>query len=380
MPIISEISELKKYIGAAGNVSIKMTDLEPFLDLVGHQHLRPWLGKTTYEELRDNHASSPVASLLPYVQRPLALLGMYEYSKVNGIMITGSGNVRIEGDNKKTAYKYQENAYRSVMLEQGWESIERMLEYLDENEDDYLAWKVEAAARHRSLFINYASTYRDLYGKQVSRFVFETLRPIIEELEDFIFIPMLGEKFFRSIKADILAGNLREVEADAPLIRRKELVLLIQKVLVHFAMKEGIQRNWVRFDGDRVVQYETLEPQGNQKAAVAKNEPVANQLRHNVDFANRHINAVKKHLETYQLAPTFEEYTLWQEDVKAYLNLGKILGRELGLHEDIEALKLEHLDPDTLEPLPKYQHRSPCGCWEVCNCATAKSDSGTFIF
>lgn len=374
MPIISEISELKSYIGAAGNVSIRMEDLSPFLDLVGHQHLRPWLGKTTYEELRDNHTDSPIASLLPYAQRPLALLGMYEYSKVNGIMITGSGNIRVEGENKKTAYKYQENAYRQVMLEQGWESIERMLEYLDDNEDDYLAWKVEAAKRHRSLFINYASTYRDLYGKQVSRYVFETLRPIIEELEEFLFVPMLGQPFFDAIKQNILDNDLEE-EIN---VRRKELVQLMQRVLVHFAMKEGINRNWVRFDGDRVVQYESLEPQGNQKAGVAKNEPVAHQLRHNIDFANRHINAVKKHLETYQLDPTFEEYIAWQEEIKVIKTLSKILLRDIEAHEDIEALKAEYLDPDTLNALPKYQHRRPCGCWEVCKCADTKSDSGTF--
>lgn len=369
MPIIRTISELKNFIGGAGNVSLNIADIQPFLDLVGQQHLRPWLGNTTYAALEAETIVAPYAALLSFVQRPLAFLAMLEYVKVNAIMISGAGNFRIESDEKKTAYKYQENQYRAVMQEQGWESIERMLRYLDENSTTFTAWAAdEARKNHRGLFINYAEDFRNLYGKTISRYIFETLRPVIEEVEDTALLPYFGTPFFDALKTDIQDNTLAG--------KRKELVRLAQKVIVHFSIREGIKRNWVKFEGDRVVQTETLEPQGYQKDAPAGKDETATLLRHSEDWGNRHVATVLSFLEANIEEPTFLLYKTYNEEQRDLKTLSKLLKRKV-LASELATLRPEYLDAFG-EVLPDKRPQKLCGCRENCHCSTQKN-TGTFI-
>lgn len=301
--LFSDLFDFKTYIGGGANVSLKMNSLAPTIRSTAEKHLQGWLGELLTEAM-DNAAAPDAAltTLLPYLKRPLALLTMYEYSAIGAIQFTESGIQRIENDRYKTAYKYQENEYKKHMLETGYEAIEQLLRFLDENAADYPTWQNDPVfEKNKALFLNYAAEMRASYSSYISRYTFDLLRPLIEDIECFALVPLFGQPFFDELKTAIRQGNL---SAD-----QKKVVQLSQKAIASFAIEEGMSRHWVRLEGRNVVQTELLGDQSAEKSAAAGNQPLGYSVRKNDEWANRHINKLKTYLaDNLDLFPTYKTY------------------------------------------------------------------------
>jgi len=150
---------------------------------------------------------------------------MYEYSQIGAIQFSEGGAFRSESEGLKSPYKYQEEAYRQQMLQHGFESIERMLNYLEDNEVKYPLWQADPAyQRNKAHFVNTATDFRLLYGKQLSRYIFEILRPIMDEVETFAILPILGQAQYDDLKEGI---SLKALTAD-----ETALIQLIRRAVV----------------------------------------------------------------------------------------------------------------------------------------------------
>lgn len=304
MSLFASISSMKSFIGGAANVSIEMDSIGPVIDLAAQKHIVPWIGPAQWADLVDNLNSPSAAqtALLPYVQRPLAMLAFYEYAHIGGVQFSEAGIFRVETDEMKSAYKYQENQYKTWMLENGHEALELMLRFLHDNKSDYPLWAASTAfSRHLSLTINYAADFRNLYSHYLSRYTFELIRPAIEDVETFAILPMLGEEQFDRIKAGIPAGDLTADETT--------LLSLIQRAVADFAVKEAAERLWVRIEGKNVVQVEGLEPQTYDKYSSPIAGALGIKLRHQELTANRHISRLRKYLDdNSDKFPLYEAY------------------------------------------------------------------------
>lgn len=293
--IFTDISEFKDHVGGGVNQSMSMASLKPWIEMAMQAHVLPWLGAGTWSALVANmDAQNPDAdltALLPYVQRPVALLTMYEYSQIGNIQVGEGGLYRAETDDLKSPFKYQETAYRQQMLQHGFESIERMLNYLEDNEAKYPLWQADPAyQRNKEHFINTALDFRLLYGKLLSRYEFEIIRPIMEEVETFAILPIIGQAQYDDLKEGIA---LKALTAD-----EQALIQLIRRAVSHFTMQEAIERHWVQFNGNRVVQVETLEPQGYEREGSAQRAPFSTKWRHHQLLANRHISYIRHYLSS----------------------------------------------------------------------------------
>ena len=291
--LFNDISDFKNYVGGGANVSLKMATLDPAILAAAENHIILWLGQGQWDQLVTAVAGTPTTeeeALIPYVARPLAMLAMYEYEQIGGIQIGEAGFHRIEDDTRRSAYKYQENNYSDWMLNNGYENIERMLKFLEANEANYPLWQADPAyQRNKALFLNYAAEFRAAYSKYISRYTFEILRPLLEDIETFALVTLMGQTLFDALKDGLLLKALSTKESI--------LVEHIQRALANFAIEEGIRRHWVRLDGKKVVQSERLEPQSSEKQGLPP-MPIADMaLRHNELFANRHISYIKKYLE-----------------------------------------------------------------------------------
>lgn len=310
--IFNDISEVKDFIGGGANLSIDMDSILPVMHDAARDHLLPWLGKDQWLALVDavenDDAGTEEEALLPYVRRPLAHLTFYEYSKIGGIQFSESGIFRTETENMKSAYKYQENEYRNYMLTKGYEAIEELLAFLEANEADYALWSVSRAyTRNKALLINDATTFRDCYAGYLSRYTFEILRPIIEDLEIFAILPLIGQDQFDALKTAILEKSLTAEQT--------ALLGHIQKAVASFAVREGSKRLLVRIEGRNVVQTENLEPQSYEKSTSAAGNAISLKLLQQEAWGNRHISYIKKflddHLEDYPL------YSAWIDEQEA---------------------------------------------------------------
>lgn len=292
--LFANITELKTVLGGAVNTSVELDSLSPAFHAAVYNHLVEWISEAFWQEFKTAYdadsLSAEQTALLPYLQRPLAKLAMYEYQQIGTVQFTESGLNRIETETHKSAYRYQETAYSNFMLLNGYEDLERLLVYLDTNKADFATWTAsDAYTRHRSLFITYAGEFRRAYGKQVNRYVFEIMRPIMSDIETFAILPLLGEDQFNDLKAKLLAGTAGAEET--------ELHNRIIRAIANYAMEESIKRELVQHDGNKVVQLESSILQSNTTKRVPDSTHLDVTIRHSHEFANRHLSYVKEYLD-----------------------------------------------------------------------------------
>lgn len=301
----TNIEDLKLYVGGGANQSMELASMEPGLYAALHTHLKKWIGLTFWQEIFDavegESLSAAQTALLPYLKRPLAMLGLYEHTKVGTVQFGEGGLFRVETTDMKTAYKYQGTDFKRFYLVNGYEALEHLLTYLENNEADFPTWVDSTGyTRNKSLILNTAEEFRQHYSNDISRFTFESLRPLIEDVELFAIRDLLGEEQYLDLKASIMDKDLTEKET--------QLVYLLQRAMANFTAKEGIRRSWIRFEGNSLVSVELLEPQGYAR----EGSPIAGQMSLALimqdEWANRHLSYVVKYL-----ADNLEEFTLYSD-------------------------------------------------------------------
>jgi hypothetical protein len=254
-------------------------------------HIRVWLGDAQWNALvaAVDSPSTAQESLIEYVRTPLAMLTMYEYSKIGSVEFGEMGLHRTETEERKGAYKYQENEYREYMLRNGYEALEQLLDFLEENESDYALWQSSTGYdRNKSLYINTAAAFRDAYSFNIDRYTFESFRALMADVETFAILPVLGAEQHEALKTGIADKNLTNAQS--------ALVNLVQKAVAHFTVELAAIRNWVTIKDNALVQNEILEPQGFTREGTAPGQAVSAMLSQNNVLANRHVSYIKKYL------------------------------------------------------------------------------------
>lgn len=264
--LFTNLDDFKAHVGGAISQTIEITSLAPVIADTARRHLVPYLSLDFYTDLVAAHAGTPSTeeeALLPYVQRCLALLTMYEYAKVGGIEFSEGGIHRIETDNKKTAYRYQEKQYSEYMIEKGYDALEEMLKFLESNISDYPDWATtEEAEMHLSPLLNYASDFRMQMNVQCDRYTFECLRPLIGEVETFAVQALVPAVFWADFKHAHIDDALTAEEIE---LRKR-----MRKAIAHRAMQEAIEQHWVQVTKGRIIVTEEF----GEQSQVNRTSPV----------------------------------------------------------------------------------------------------------
>jgi hypothetical protein len=303
------ISEFKTFVGGGVNMSVSLEGMAPWIHAAARRHLFPWIGEGIYQELLGAYNADSLSldqqNLLPYLQRPLALLGVYEYSMVNAVQFTEHGIQRMENDHMKSAYKYQESAFREQMLETGYESKELLISYLVDNEDTFPSFRDSAqGARNKNVFLNSALTFRAVYSNYVSRRTYEILRALIEDVEALAISDTIGEETYNDLLVKYHSGSQNNIEDKA--------VQLIHKAVASLAIEEGMRRHLVLLKGTSVVQSETEGDDYRTNDKRPTNASLDVTLHQSYIHGNRHINRLISYLTDNQ--DSFPDYSPPQEE------------------------------------------------------------------
>jgi len=214
--LFSTFADFKNYVGGRVNTSLELDSLAPTIWETARRHVVPNLSQTEYDALVVAAQGTPTIAqqaLLPFVKRTVAVLTMYEYSKVAGIEMSDSGFHRRETESLKSAFRYQEKQYQEDAREKGYDNLELMLKYLSDNAATYTGWAAtEEAKRHREPLLNYASTFRILTDYKCDRYTLEALRPIISSVQMFGVEKQLPASFWTGFITRHVAGTLTAPE------------------------------------------------------------------------------------------------------------------------------------------------------------------------
>lgn len=263
--LFSGLPDFKQYVGGSINTSLQIESLDPIIWQTARRWLVPYLGQSFYDSLVA--ASSPnlaQTALLPYVKRALAWLTLMEYAAVGSIEFGESGIHRIESETRKAAYRYQEKAYQDKCRDNGFNALESMLIWLDDHASDHSSWvSTEEAQAHLSLLLNYAKDFRLLNQAECSRYTYETMRPIIREVEHWAAEQLLPATFW--------AGFITRHINDTLTAKEKVLRTMMRTSICHLSIQQAMQRHWVKVEGGRVFVVEEFGEQSNSNRTMPNN-------------------------------------------------------------------------------------------------------------
>lgn len=256
--LFSTFADFKSFVGGRINTSIQLESLEPTIYDTARRHIVPWLGLEFYEAMVTAAAGdTPEAeetALFPYIKKPLALLTLYEYLKVGGVEVGESGIHRVESENRKSAFRYQEKLLSESVLEHGYDALEQMLLFLDREQSTYTDWRdSEEGQRHLSSLLNYAKDFRLLTSHQCDRYTFEALRPILADVEVWGAEKLLPAGFWDGFKSRYLDNDLSDAE--------KVVLKYMRNAFAHRALEQATSLQWVQIRSGRIYVVEEFGEQ-----------------------------------------------------------------------------------------------------------------------
>lgn len=289
------ISDLKKHIGGGANMSVEIESISPSIRDAADMYIRPWLGDTLMQELEAaffaDVFSIEQSNLIEYMNRALAKFAAYKYSKIAAVQVSETGILRGENESFKTAFRYQEDSYRAEMIDSAYEALESLLKFLSENRAKYPNWiNSEGQTKHDNSFLRYTSELRANYSSYVGRQTYETIRPIIEDVQCFAIESTIPAALFDRLKTAYLenTGTTKE----------KAAIAIIQRIIANFSIEEALLRHWVYVSGNRILHKESAGDQAAHNTKAASNAQVDTKFRQHDITANRYISKLTNYIKS----------------------------------------------------------------------------------
>jgi len=219
-----DAEEIKQYISV--NVSLELDTVKPYITQAERKYIKRLLGTAQYNELLSYYNSTNIsgsgsgsgtnlatpaklAELLEYVQLPLINLACYMGFDMLVTKLGNMGAYRAENDKQKGLYQYQEVSMKNTFKTSGFDALDDLLVYLEENKADFPNWLNSSAYTNTRLnFINSTSEFDQIYPINDSRLVFLTLKKYMRLIENSEIVGGICKTQFDEIKTQIAADSL----------------------------------------------------------------------------------------------------------------------------------------------------------------------------
>ena len=246
MSELIDITAFKTFV--PGTESLKWEQVKPFIVIAQDKYLKPRIGAELLDDCLTEYAKgvndqdADFKKILPYLQRVVAHYGFILAIPSVTVNLTGSGLHQIVGENKKPLFQWQKLDYENLHQELAAQAIDDLLKVLAENKaapflEDFI--ETEEYARIFSSLINFASEFQQYYNIGSSAKTFQSLRPIIKEVEEFYIKPSISREFFDAL--------IEELQTNGELSDNNEkLMMWLGPALCHYTVARSIGRLQVK--------------------------------------------------------------------------------------------------------------------------------------
>lgn len=228
--LINSLSEIKSVLPVgAGNDFLR---LRVHLQNAENAFVIPLLGSNMYAELEEFYLSPPMGEPTPVQTSMQALLQKVQHATVHlgyflgfdflNISVTDMGFSRLESDRAKSLYKYQEDNLREYFRSAGFNALDDILVFLEENIGDFGEFRASPSwTVFRQSFIPTARVFNEILFINGSRLTFLRMRPHMAHVEETMILPLLGRENMELIRSEMVKEDpAPKVTAILPLIRR----------------------------------------------------------------------------------------------------------------------------------------------------------------
>lgn len=234
--LFKSITEIKEYLSVSKDLAFDK--IKPYIESAERDFILKLLGKEQYAELQ-THYDEPgedekLKALLQLVQTALINLAFYRGFSFLSVKISDQGFQRVEGDKFKGLFMNQEKNLKETFKVDGHNSLDRVLEYLEDNIADFEKFKLSANYTIRkNALIPDTATFDAIYDINNSRLVFLKLRRFMKQVEDLDLLPVIGAPLLTRIKT--------ELAKDEPDEKITALVPALREPIAYLSIARGIK-------------------------------------------------------------------------------------------------------------------------------------------
>jgi hypothetical protein len=304
MAIITTKDKMKLYLAISQNTELET--INPYLNRADREFIIPEIGKAMFDDLllylADESSSSAVgytadADLLARLEEVEVNFGFHLGFDMLAVHVSEAGIQRVESNDRKTAYQYQEQNLRQNLLESGHEVLGSTLEFLEENKDVYTTWAedTEIYNKFKRHLINTPGVFQNYYDIQNSWAIFFKIRSIFTRVEDLYLEPILGEEFLTEIKDAIVADDTSDIA---------DLLKLIQKAMAYLTISNALHTRIVQLGKDGFLEMR----KNSTKNQSDENERLSSAIVENKTIGDQYLKKITEHLNTKASATVYQTY------------------------------------------------------------------------
>lgn len=218
MSLIKSIDEVKNYLSV--DISMQDKTIMPYIKPAEEQVIR-LLGKEQYLELDEyynyadeDESDEELDALLPYVQRPIVNFAFFMGLSMLNVSIGENGIAVVSNSNLTPASKQRTDDLKADLEKAAYDALESLLEFLEENIDDYDSWSgSDAYAYQYSYLITSARRFDELLRINRSRLTYLQWLPTMADVELLEIYPVVSKDFCDELKTEMIADDVSEDNA-----------------------------------------------------------------------------------------------------------------------------------------------------------------------
>jgi hypothetical protein len=296
--LVTNNTEIRKFLPAS--VSITFARIEPFIEVAEKKYIKEVFGLAFLTELNAYHKletqdNEYLNEVLSMTQRSVTYLAFYEGFDILSVSIKDTGFFRVENNENKSLFNYQEKKLRDYFSNTGYNTLEDVLEYMEANLAQFTTWAdSDAYQNNRKYFINSAKEFTEIYKPlKKSRLVFLNIQSDLKAAEDFDIKSILGTALFDKLKDLVLDKDIEEAE----FIEYKKLLPYVQNVLAYRTVVRCIKNLGANFT-DKGLFFASFE---NTDKNFKRETPNTEQTLALIGGATENANQYQDQLESYLL-------------------------------------------------------------------------------
>lgn len=203
----------------------------PNLTRAEERFLLPVLGQTLYDAVVSTTPDPAHETLITYCKWVVAPLAYWLELPMIQTQLTDTGLRTAENENYTAAHKWEFEKILASLEEDGCWALERLIKYLFDNAET-LSW---TAPDEYKIIFKTATEFKRFYPIHQPYRTFESLRPLVTQVQDQYIITSIGEDFFE---------ELRTYDAsDANILKA---IMLVKKAVANLTIMRAVEVMSVR--------------------------------------------------------------------------------------------------------------------------------------
>jgi hypothetical protein len=282
---------------------------KPHIENAENRYIKPVLGFDMYEALLllygteesqepsdDEKLRRELLSKIQFATIHLAFFVGFDFLNIS---VTDAGFQRIETERTKGLYKYQEDSLKAFFAETGYNALDDVLVFLEQNIDSFEEFmNSENFNKLITSFLPNVKTVEEIpFNIHRSNLIFLALQPALSFIEDTAIRTVLGEAIYNTVKEEM--GN------DVTDAKVLALLPYIRKPLIYLASAMLMEETGATLY-DKGLYFEKNEDQQRAKVvkAPATEERIAVLVNRNRLIGNNYLEMLKAFL-----LENWEEYS-----------------------------------------------------------------------